>query len=181
MRKFVPVLAGLVLAVASAAASAVSATPAAAAVASSASSSGVTLTVQARPASVPANYVVTPDGYFDPACVYQVNANQTLVRDGAKMAIVTIPASAAKTSKDMAMQPAAGQSRAKPAYSVTANEIAAAPKVGACTHPRYNLNGTRVPQSRQADAPVMGSEPTINGWVEDANTTSPGAMSYSHA
>lgn len=197
MRRFVPAIAGLALAVASVAAAAVSATPAAAApVASSASSSGVTLTVGARPASVPANYVVTPDGYFDPACVHQVNANQTLVRDGTKMAIVTIPASAATTSKNMAMQPAAGQSRAKPAYSVTARQIAAAPKVAACTHPRYSLNGTRVPQSRQADAPLMGSassasspstastastQPTINGWVEDANTTSLGAMSYSHA
>lgn len=180
MRIFIPVVAGLVLTAASAVAAA-AAVPAAASVTSSASSSGVTLTVGARPASVPANYVITPDGYFDPACVHQVNANQTLVQDGSKMAVVTIPGSASKTAQHMAVQPATRQSRVKPAYTVTAREVAAAPKVGACAHPRYNLNGARVPMSKQDEAPAIGSEPTINGWVESANSTSPGAMSYSQA
>src|SRR5215469_12594014 len=66
--------------------------------------SGTTLTVGARPATVPATYVLTPDGYFDPHCVYQLDPNQVLVPHGSNMAIVTISAVAAAAAEATAMQ-----------------------------------------------------------------------------
>lgn len=171
MRRVFVVIAGLALACASAVASVAPAS------ASASRAQGTTRTVGPRPASVPAGYVLTPDGYFDPHCVYQVGADQALVPDGGSTAIVTIPAHAAAAATSMATHRRAGQSTAHPAYSLTARQIAAAPRVAACTHPRYDLNGRPVAPGSQRTAPASGN-PTTSGWVEFGDSPTQSPVSY---
>ncbi len=174
-RGTVALLVGVALASVPVALVAVSAVPASA----SATAPGVTLPVGPRPASVPANYLITPEGYFDPHCVYQVNANQVLTPAGNGMALVTIPASAVASARSLTMQSSAS-ARKQVAYTLTAEQIAAAPKVPPCDHPRYDLTGKMVPASQQDSAPAVSQNPTINGWLESGSATL-GAMSYLHA
>src|SRR5215469_10369670 len=174
MKRFVAVavIVGLALGCLLVARSAISAAPV---------SSGTTLTVGARPAIVPATYVLTPDGYFDPHCVYQVDPNQVLVPHGSNMAIVTISAVAAAAAEATAMHTTTPQSRAHMPYTLTAKQIAAAPQVPPCTHPRYDLSGHLVAAGSLSVASTASSDPTVSGWVESVNSTARGPMSYLHA
>ncbi len=90
--------------------------------------SGVTQKIGVRPVSVPANYAITPDGYFDPRCIYQVGENQVLVPAGNGMALVTLPTSAVARARSLTMQRSAW-ARQESAYTLTDQQIAAAPKV----------------------------------------------------
>lgn len=165
MKRTMSIIGDIVIACASVVVGAAVATPASA-------GTGATVTIGARPAPVPANYVLTPDGYFDPHCVYQLNSSQVLVPDGSRMAVVTISARAAAAAKAAATSATAP--RAHPAYNLTKQQIAAAPHIGACTHPSYAATGRAISPAAAA------TRPTVNGWVESGSATSPSAMSYSH-
>lgn len=141
--------------------------------------SGITQTVDSRPASVPTNYVITPNGYFDPHCVYQVDENQVLTPNGIGMALVTLPASAVAAARLLTMQQSAG-ARQQVAYTLTPEQIAAAQKVPPCASPRYDMTGAIVAAAPQVSTSTPALEPTISGYVEYGTATL-GAMSYSHA
>lgn len=141
--------------------------------------SGITQTVDSRPASVPANYVITPNGYFDPHCVYQVGENQVLTPDGNGMALVTLPASAVAAARSLTTQQSA-LDRQQVAYTLTPEQIVAAQKVPPCAFPRYDMTGAIVAASPQVSTSTPAFNPTVSGWVESGSAAL-GAMSYLHA
>ena len=152
----------------------------------------------ARPAQVPTGYLETPNGYFDPSCVYEVQSNQVLVPDGNSTAIVTISASQADKA-GAALAGAGGSAVPDSAGSavgvvdgISAQTIKGSPHAAACTHPQYDFAGRVVDASTQsptlagtssADAPAApdSTTPTFSGYVETASTTALGNMSYLHA
>jgi hypothetical protein len=153
------------------------------AAATPATSSGV---AAPRPATVPADYTLTPNGYFHPDCIHELGQDQILVPDGTSTAIVDIAANpAAATLRTNVVGPAAspgaGGAKAGIADTVTAEQIARSPHVPACAHKRYDAGGREVVPDAPTQAPAGATVPTINGWVESANTHSLGAMSYIHA
>lgn len=147
-----------------------------------------TNTAGARPQSVPANYILTPNGYFHPDCIHELGKNQVLVPDGARTAIVDIPAgsaTAAELARTAAVGPAAAPGAAGSkigfADTLTPEQIARSPHVATCAYPRYDAAGRVVAPDAKAQTAGTATLPTINGWVENANTASLGAMSYIHA
>jgi hypothetical protein len=78
-----------------------------------------------RPANVPANYVITPFGYFHPSCVLTFPSGTTLLHDGRVQ---------------------------HPDGSIDPQPIS-------CAYPHFLVG------------PHTESTPTINGWVEDIDTT----------
>jgi hypothetical protein len=132
----------------------------------------------ARPSTVPADYLLTPNGYFHPDCVHELGENQIAVPDGTATAVVDV---AANTP---AVGPMAAGDRAGAAVGIadalTAEQIARAPHVAACAHERYDASGRVVAPDAQVATADGATVPTINGWVESANTHSLGAMSYIH-
>lgn len=89
-----------------------------------------------RPQDVPADYVVTPNGFFAPSCVQAVHDGEKLHADGRIEAV--------------------DGSIRKPAT---------------CTQPHFRFDGTRVNPNGSFAMPAIHARanPTINGWVEDAN------------
>jgi hypothetical protein len=89
-----------------------------------------------RPQDVPADYVVTPNGFFSPSCVQPVHDGEKLHANGS-----------IEAADGSIRQPAA------------------------CTQPHYRFDGTRVNPDGSFLLPAIHARanPTINGWVEDAN------------
>lgn len=92
-----------------------------------------------RPQGVPADYVVTPNGYFSASCVQVVHAGEKLHSDGRIEAV---------------------------------NGTMRTPAI--CTQPHYSASGVRVDPNGMTAAAVRGAHknPTINGWVLDADYSS---------
>jgi hypothetical protein len=142
----------------------------------------------ARPQSVPANYILTPNGYFHPDCIHELGKDQALVPDGAETAIVDISAgspAAAELARAVAVSAAADPDTAGSkigfADALTAEQIARSPHVPKCAYPRFDANGHPIAPDAETETSTSVTIPTINGWVENANTASLGAMSYIHA
>jgi len=104
--------------------------------------------VLTRPASVPAHFVATPNGWFDPACVIALAANERVTADGAVV-------------------------RSDGTISRPARQ---------CPSPRYDMQGRIVTDASAKSGPSgEASTPTVNGWIEDLESTALGAMSFVHA
>jgi hypothetical protein len=131
-----------------------------------------------RPSAVPADYLLTPNGYFHPDCVHEIGKDQILVPDGSGTAIVDI---ATNTAAGPFASPGLAGSEVGIADTVTAEQIARSPHVSACAHKRYDAGGGEVAPDAPTQTAAQATLPTINGWVENANTHSLGAMSYIHA
>ncbi|WP_206064268.1 hypothetical protein [Oleiagrimonas sp. C23AA] len=101
------------------------------------------LPASSQPAGVPGNYVVTPNGYFDPSCVRTLHAGETLRKDGRIR------------GANGALQAANVCTRAH----FTLNGVRVMP------------NGLRYLGSASADN-ASGTEPEQSGWVMSANYSS---------
>jgi hypothetical protein len=108
--------------------------------------------VMSRPANVPANYVVTPNGYFHPDCVQEVSDEEIVRTEEAVGRIERIDGTAAREI------PACAHRR----YDVRGELV---------------VEGEAAATSSGPDA----RKPTISGWVESANSTAIGPASYLHA
>jgi hypothetical protein len=84
-----------------------------------------------RPRNVPAEYVITPFGYFHPSCVNHLANGDEVLRD------------------ERAIRHGDGSSDS----------------IQACQYPRFNATG----EPAQTGSGVHN--PTVNGWVEEASTT----------
>ncbi|MCL2483618.1 MAG: hypothetical protein FWF43_09455 [Propionibacteriaceae bacterium] len=144
-----------------------------------------------RPSTVPADYAVTPFGYFDPSCVYEVGPTQIVVPDDEGAALVDVSANVAARTQLIAASAVSGRASPDTAGSttsaldsITAKQIAASPRVNPCAHDHYDFTG-KVTAEQTAAVDSSAEEPkvapTISGWIESANTSSLGAMSYMHA
>jgi hypothetical protein len=102
-----------------------------------------------RPAGVPASYVATPNGYFDPSCVVRVAASETVRADG------TIRGATAD-----AVRPSAPCTR--PRFDLAGNAM----PIG------------RAGAALAAPQAVQPAASAFNGWVESYSTTSVGAVSF---
>jgi hypothetical protein len=102
--------------------------------------------VMTRPPNVPATFVATPNGWFDPDCVVAVAPGER----------VTIEGHVARENGSIRRE------------------------ARQCKSPRYDVEGRVVAETNVhgGEAPAV---PTTNGWVEYANSTALGAMSYVHA
>jgi hypothetical protein len=101
------------------------------------------------PASVPSGYVATPYGFFDPACVERVGAGETAHGDGR----IVDAAGHVRTSSPCA----------SPRFDPTGKAM-----------PLGKANGPKLAAAITAETPSAG----YNGWLENYNTTSTGALSY---
>ena len=103
-----------------------------------------------RPANVPSTYRVTPNGYFDPACVATVSPDEIVHSDGTIRSLIS-----GRTRKVEACT--------KPRFDLAGNEMPIGHAGAALAHP-------------EAIEPAAAT--TYNGWVESYNTTSIGAVSF---
>ncbi|MBK8459949.1 MAG: hypothetical protein IPL43_06995 [Micropruina sp.] len=134
-------------------------------------SPAATVATGQRPASVPAEFMPTPNGYLHPDCVHQVGANQVVLPNGSGEVIVDLPAAA------LAELPQSGDKSA--ADLVTAADKAKGRQIPACGHPRFDLHGKPVAPGKPG-VPEAGTVPDVTGWVADASATV-GSMSYLRA
>jgi hypothetical protein len=115
--------------------------------------------VMTRPPSVPAEYVVTPNGYFHPDCVQEVNEDETLRSEGAVHRIERLDGS---DGRDIV-------SCQHPRFDAR-GALVAAESIG--------TEGA-VPDG-DLDA-AAATKPAFSGWIESANSTAVGPASYLHA
>lgn len=142
-----------------------------------------------KPQQVPDGYTITPSGYFHPSCVISLSENQILIPDNGTDAVVTIPTSKLTTfnlaanSQSTLISPM--PQKAGIPYSITdlisPAEIHSAPHIQACNHPHYSLDGTLIPAPSSTEQGRTESPPAISGWIESANSSSMGDMSYMYA
>ncbi|HEY4242581.1 MAG TPA: hypothetical protein VGM88_22335 [Kofleriaceae bacterium] len=116
-----------------------------------------TYVVMTRPPNVPANYMTTPSGYFDPSCVVEVGANERVQLDGT-------------LAKLDGTAPRPVHRCASPAYDVQGREIHGMEPISV------------LPPRLEPDAPDdQALPPTINGWISYEDSTTLGNISYLHA
>jgi hypothetical protein len=108
---------------------------------------------QKRPATVPKDYAITPFGYFHPSCISHLVKGDAVHKDEA------------------AIRHANGTSD----------------NIPVCAYPHYKADGEKVIGDERAVtgnervANHLGKQPTINGWVESASTSTNSSYGYLYA